>query len=117
MTSQTLSRPARGGRDRIGYAPSAAGPPTAPRRSSCHQKFPVAGHSDRALRRPHAAVPVRSRRELGETFAFRPLASRGEPIIVVTHPDHVKSLFSSPDLVLSITSESPLRPVLARDRS
>ncbi len=54
-----------------------------------------------------------AQRELGETFAFRPLANRGEPIVVVTHPDHVKSLFSAPpDLVPSITSESPLRPVL-----
>jgi len=54
-----------------------------------------------------------ARRELGETFAFRPLGNRGEPITVVTHPDHVKSLFTAPpELVPSITSESPLRPVL-----
>ena len=54
-----------------------------------------------------------AQRELGETFAFRPVANHGEPIVVVSHPDHVKSLFTAPpELVPSITSESPLRPVL-----
>ena len=53
-----------------------------------------------------------ARRELGEVFAFR-VIGREKPFVVTSHPDHVRSLFTAkPDLVPSITAESPLRPIV-----
>ena len=53
-----------------------------------------------------------ARRELGEVFAFR-VIGRDRPFVVTSHPDHVRSLFTAkPDLVPSITAESPLRPIV-----
>jgi cytochrome P450 len=55
---------------------------------------------------------VKAQRRLGDVFQVR-LLSRDEPIVVTTHPDHVKSLFTAkPDDAPSLTGESPLRPVL-----
>lgn len=52
-----------------------------------------------------------ARRELGETFALQLAGNR--TINIVTHPDHVRSLMTAkPELVPSMTAESPLRPVL-----
>ncbi|MCW2958734.1 MAG: cytochrome [Solirubrobacterales bacterium] len=66
----------------------------------------------RFMRRPLPFL-FRGRRELGETFAFE-VAGRGEdPVFLVSHPDHVRSLFTAPiELVPSMAAESPLRPVL-----
>jgi cytochrome P450 len=64
----------------------------------------------RFLRRqlPHL---FRSWRTHGETFQL-PILARS-PLVFVTHPDHARSLFTAPpDLVPSITAESPLRPIL-----
>src|SRR5262245_38753496 len=114
MTSKTLTRPAPA-RPRIeGYEPSPAGPvdgapafvlpPVLPQ-PPVIQTAPFVGRTLPFL--------FAAQREFGETFAFRPLANGGESIVVATHPDHVKSLFSAPpEIVPSITSESPLRPVL-----
>ena len=53
----------------------------------------------------------RWQRELGEVFRTRGLLS-GHPVIT-GHPDHVRSLFTAPpELVPSITAESPLRPIV-----
>ncbi|HWF52706.1 MAG TPA: cytochrome P450, partial [Solirubrobacteraceae bacterium] len=53
----------------------------------------------------------RWQRELGEVFRTRGILP-GRPVIT-SHPDHVRSLFTaSPDLVPSITAESPLRPIV-----
>ncbi|HEX5146366.1 MAG TPA: cytochrome P450 [Conexibacter sp.] len=70
-----------------------------------------------ALRISVRQVPMlfRARRELGETFALRLPMRRGysdERTYFLTHPDHVRSLFTAPDLALSSTSESPLRPIV-----
>ncbi|MBS1870447.1 MAG: cytochrome P450 [Actinobacteria bacterium] len=57
----------------------------------------------------------RARRELGDTFALRvPERPRNsdERIYFLSHPDHVKSLFTNPDLAPSATSDSPLRPIV-----
>jgi cytochrome P450 len=54
-----------------------------------------------------------ARAALGDTFTFTPVANRGEAVVVVTHPDHAKSLFTAPPAIVpSSTAESPLRPVL-----
>lgn len=53
----------------------------------------------------------RWQRELGEVFRTRGLIA-GRPAIT-SHPDHVRSLFTAaPELVPSITAESPLRPIV-----
>jgi cytochrome P450 len=52
----------------------------------------------------------RARRELGETFQFH--GAIGEQVVVTSHPDHVRSLMTAPELAPSLTPESPLRPVV-----
>ncbi len=55
---------------------------------------------------------LRARRELGETFRLR-MTAFGKLTIVVSHPDHVRSLFQAPpDLAPSMAASSPLRPIV-----
>ncbi|HEY4279523.1 MAG TPA: cytochrome P450 [Conexibacter sp.] len=55
----------------------------------------------------------RAQRELGETFQFLGMARKGETIVVTSHPDHVRSLFTAkPEDAPSLTGESPLRPIV-----
>src|SRR6185312_12357975 len=70
-----------------------------------------------ALRFSVRQVPLlfKTRRELGETFGVRfPKRNRydDEQTFFITHPDHVRSLFTNPELAISSTSESPLRPIV-----
>jgi cytochrome P450 len=70
-----------------------------------------------ALRFSVRQVPLlfKARRELGETFALRfpRLRSNADDLTVfVSHPDHVRSLFTAPELALSTAGESPLRPIV-----
>lgn len=52
-----------------------------------------------------------ARRRHGEVFRFKGIIP-GDPV-VTSHPDHVRSLFTAPpDLVPSLTQESPLRPIV-----
>jgi cytochrome P450 len=54
----------------------------------------------------------RARRELGDVFGVRFIVIPGG-VIVTCHPDHVRSLFTAkPELVPSLTAESPLRPIV-----
>ena len=54
----------------------------------------------------------RYRRLLGETFRFRGVVD-DEFVVLTSHPDHVKSLFTAkPDDAPSLTGESPLRPIV-----
>jgi cytochrome P450 len=54
----------------------------------------------------------RARRQLGEVFRFNGMIS-DEVIVVTSHPDHVRSLFTAdPGLAPSLTGESPLRPIV-----
>ena len=54
----------------------------------------------------------RARRQLGEVFRFNGMIS-DEVIVVTSHPDHVRSLFTAdPELAPSLTGESPLRPIV-----
>jgi cytochrome P450 len=53
----------------------------------------------------------RWRRELGEVFRFHGIIPGGPTI--TSHPDHVRSLFTAnPQLVPSLTAESPLLPIV-----
>ena len=53
----------------------------------------------------------RARRELGEVFETQAGISGG--MVVSCHPDHARSLFTAkPELVPSLTAESPLRPIV-----
>lgn len=54
----------------------------------------------------------RLRRQFGEVFRFRGMLD-DDLIVVTSHPDHVKSLFTArPELAPSLTGESPLRPIV-----
>ena len=70
-----------------------------------------------AMRFSVRQVPLlfKTRRELGETFGLRFPQRRdfGDDVTYfVTHPDHVRSLFTAPELALSSAGESPLRPIV-----
>jgi cytochrome P450 len=70
-----------------------------------------------ALRFSVRQVPLlfKTRRELGETFAIRfPIRHDydDDRTYIVSHPDHVRSLFTAPELALSTAGESPLRPIV-----
>ncbi|MFL5818860.1 MAG: cytochrome P450 [Conexibacter sp.] len=70
-----------------------------------------------ALRFSVRQVPLlfKTRRELGETFALRfPMLRRNadEFTYFVSHPDHVRSIFTQPELAISTAGESPLRPIV-----
>jgi len=70
-----------------------------------------------ALRFSIRQVPLlfKARRELGETFAVKFPMRRDyadDRTYIVSHPDHVKSLFAAPELALSTAGESPLRPIV-----
>jgi cytochrome P450 len=53
-----------------------------------------------------------ARREHGDVFAFDSIIF-DQPIVVTSHPDHVKSLLTSdPRVVQSTTKDSPLRPIV-----
>jgi cytochrome P450 len=70
-----------------------------------------------ALRFSLRQVPLlfKTRRELGETFAIRFPMRRDyadDRTYIVSHPDHVKSLFTAPEQAISTAGESPLRPIV-----
>ncbi len=70
-----------------------------------------------ALRFSVRQVPLlfKARRELGETFSLRfPMRRRyaDSETIFITHPDHVRSIFTQPELAISTAGESPLRPIV-----
>ena len=99
----------------IGSAPpSEAGPlETGSRRISIPASLPLSPFRQ-TLRFGRRPLPFlfQAQREIGEVFAFR-VIGREKPFIVTSHPDHVRSLFTAkPDIVPSITAESPLRPIV-----
>jgi cytochrome P450 len=56
----------------------------------------------------------RARRELGEVFRMH--GATEDAVVVTSHPDHVRSLFTaSPEQAPSLTGESPLRPIVGPD--
>jgi cytochrome P450 len=54
-----------------------------------------------------------ARRQLGETFRVRGMFDGDATVVMTSHPDHVKSLFTArADDAPSLTGESPLRPIV-----
>ncbi len=50
-------------------------------------------------------------REAGQVFSMNTRFDPN-PVVVVSHPDHIKSLFANPDLAPSVTGQSPVRPIV-----
>ena len=50
-------------------------------------------------------------REAGQVFSLNTRFDPN-PVVVISHPDHIKSLFANPDLAPSVTGESPVRPIV-----
>jgi cytochrome P450 len=98
----------------IGQAPpSPAGPvdPSEPLNEPPSVTLPRAIQTLRFTQRQIQFV-FRSRRELGEVFTVHFVVIPGG-VVLTSHPDHVRSLFTAkPDLVPSLTAESPLRPIV-----
>jgi cytochrome P450 len=96
----------------VGEAPpSPAGPADAeePLRAPPMVKLPRALQTLRFNQRQLQFV-FRARRELGEVFQLHSVIGK---TVVTDHPDHVRSLFTAkPELVPSLTAESPLRPIV-----
>ncbi len=96
--------------------PSPAGPLTAAERARLPQPprvaLPRLLQNLRFTQRQIEFV-FRARRELGETFT---MDGATEDVVVVSHPDHVRSLFTAkPEQAPSLTGESPLRPIIGPD--
>jgi cytochrome P450 len=93
-----------------GPAPDDGAPPNLPPAIEMSRRL-------QALRFSIRQVPLlfKTRRELGETFAVR-FPMRGDydddRTYIVSHPDHVKSIFTNPELSISTAGESPLRPIV-----
>lgn len=54
---------------------------------------------------------MKAQRMLGETFRMSGVL-HDDWVTVTSHPDHIRSLFTAPDLTPSLTGESPLRPIV-----
>lgn len=70
-------------------------------------------HTLQALRFTQRQIELvfRARRELGEVFMLNGGLTEG--LVVTSHPDHVRSLFTAPpEQVPSLTAESPLLPIV-----
>jgi len=53
----------------------------------------------------------KGQREAGEVFSLNTRFDP-RPVVIVSHPDHIKSLVTQPDLAPSVTGESPIRPIV-----
>lgn len=114
LTIPPLAPPVSGGA-LLGEAPSSpAGPAPADGRP---ERLPPGFRLPRALQTLRFSMRqiefvFRARRELGEVFRFKGMID-DEVIVLTSHPDHVKSLFTAtPEQAPSLTGESPLRPVV-----
>ncbi len=94
-------------------APSPAGPadPSEPLHAPPTIALPGVAQTLRFSQRQIEFV-FGARRRLGGTFTVR-FVVIPEGTVVTDHPDHARSLFTAkPDLVPSLTAESPLRPIV-----
>ncbi|HWF56375.1 MAG TPA: cytochrome P450 [Solirubrobacteraceae bacterium] len=92
---------------------SPAGPvdATTPIRVPAGPRAPMSVQTARFVRDPMGST-LSSFGQFGDVWELK-LASRPEPFVVTTHPDHVKSLMTAnPADAPSLTGESPLRPIL-----
>jgi cytochrome P450 family 135 len=111
LSPQTSSGPVEGF---LGQAPDS---PAGPLSGEVQLRIPPGIRLPRALQTLRFSVRqielmFRARRQLGEAFRFRGMIA-DETIVITSHPDHVRSLFTAdPELVPSLTGESPLRPIV-----
>ena len=95
-------------------APSPAGPAPddgAPSRLPPPVPWPRAVQTVRFSTRQLSFV-FGAQRDVGDPFRMRTML-RDEHVVVTSHPDHVKSLFTAkPEQAPSLTGESPLRPIV-----
>jgi cytochrome P450 len=120
MSSSVLARPLPPQRSSepaealLGGAPES---PAGPLSGEVQIRIPPGLRLPRALQTLRFSVRqielmFRARRQLGEVFRFRGMIA-DETIVITSHPDHVRSLFTAdPELVPSLTGESPLRPIV-----
>jgi len=110
--ASTLDAPTAPAADEI--APSLAGPltdTTAPPLLPPALGLPAVLQTIRFGLRPFG-FNFSAQRQLGEVFRVN-LLSREDHIVVTSHPDHIKALFTAkPAEAPSLTGESPLRPIL-----
>jgi cytochrome P450 len=96
----------------IGQAPSSA---AGPAQEGERLRPPPAVKLPRALQtlrfsQRQIQFVSRARRELGEVFELHSVIG---DTVITSHPDHARSLFTAkPELVPSLTAESPLRPIV-----
>jgi cytochrome P450 family 135 len=112
MKAETQAAPSPAG-PQTQAAPSPAGPVDSahPVRMPPALSLPKLQQTLRFVTRP-LTFNLGARRALGDVWQVG-LMSRAEPIVMTSHPDHVKSLFTAdPADAPSLTGESPLRPVL-----
>jgi cytochrome P450 len=107
--------PERAATDLIGEAlPSAAGPISSSEQEALEAPPVVEMHPAAQILRfnqRQIQFVFGARRRLGETFRMRTSMPGG--LIIVSHPDHVRSLFTaSPELAPSLAAESPLAPIV-----
>jgi cytochrome P450 len=99
------------------YVGAAAPSPAGPADVAEQLREPPAARMPRALQTLRFAqrqiqLVFRLRRELGDVFAVH-FSVIPEGVVITSHPDHVRSLFTAkPQLVPSLTAESPLRPIV-----
>ncbi|HJR89323.1 MAG TPA: cytochrome P450, partial [Aeromicrobium sp.] len=53
----------------------------------------------------------KAQREAGDVFSLNTRFDP-RPVVFVSHPDHIKSLVTQPDLAPSVAGESPIRPIV-----
>jgi cytochrome P450 len=118
MSSSLLARPHPPSSEPVeallGQAPAS---PAGPLSGGLPSRVPPGFSLPRALQTLRFSVRqielmFRARRQLGEVFRFRGMIA-DDTIVITSHPDHVRSLFTAdPELVPSLTGESPLRPIV-----
>ena len=109
--------PEKAAKDLIGEAlPSPAGPISSAEQEALEAPPVVEMHPAAQILRfnqRQIQFVFGARRRLGETFRMRTSMPGG--LIIVSHPDHVRSLFTaSPELAPSLAAESPLAPIVGR---
>jgi cytochrome P450 len=95
------------------FEPSPAGPVSDDEAAGHPVPHVGAGRTLQTIRlgRDIGGTFFKAQREAGEVFSLNTRFDP-RPVVVVSHPDHVKSLVTQPDLAPSVTGESPIRPIV-----
>ncbi len=115
--SALATAPEKTAKELIGEAPASPAGPIAAEEQAALRPPPVVEINPAAqilrFNQRQIQFVFGARRRLGETFRMRTAMPGG--LIIVSHPDHVRSLFTaSPELAPSLAAESPLAPIVGR---